>query len=239
MIRNTLARLAVLMRRRGPGGCRGWRRHRSAVAHARQGRSRSASRSRSRATSPIRARPRSSGYKLWANTVNAKGGVLGRQGPADHPGRRSSPTQAATNYQNFITKNKVDLVFGPVLDAAHGAVGRGRATATATRSSSPPAVARRCSTRSSHNVFFTQPAPVVESGDVFAKCLLSLPKSQRPKTAAYPSLDDPFSSPIADRIRGILEKAGVKTVYNDDLPVGDDRHVADRREDRVEPRRTP
>ena len=63
------------------------------------------------------------------------------------------------------------------------------------------------------NVFFTQPAPIVESGDVFANWILSLPKSQRPKTAAYPALDDPFSSPIADRIRGILEKAGVKTVY--------------------------
>jgi branched-chain amino acid transport system substrate-binding protein len=48
---------------------------------------------------------------------------------------------------------------------------------------------------------------------VFANWILSLPKSARPKTAAYPALDDPFSSPIADRIRGILEKAGVKTVY--------------------------
>ena len=69
-----------------------------------------------------------------------------------------------------------------------------------------------------HNVFFTQPAPVVSSGDVFAKFLLSLPASERPKTAAYPSLDDPFASPIADHIRGILEKAGIKTVYNKIYP---------------------
>src|SRR5207248_4247710 len=59
----------------------------------------------------------------------------------------------------------------------------------------------------------SQPAPVLQSGDVFARFLLSLPRSQRPKTAAYPSLDDPFASPIADHVRGILEKKGVKTVY--------------------------
>ena len=69
-----------------------------------------------------------------------------------------------------------------------------------------------------HNVFFTQPAPVLQSGDVFAKFLLSLPKSERPKTAAYPSLDDPFASPIADRVRGILQKSGVKTVYKSIYP---------------------
>jgi len=68
------------------------------------------------------------------------------------------------------------------------------------------------------NVFFTQPAPIVSSGDVFARWLLSLPKSKRPKTAAYPALDDPFSSPIADRMRGILEKAGVRTVYKTIYP---------------------
>jgi branched-chain amino acid transport system substrate-binding protein len=69
-----------------------------------------------------------------------------------------------------------------------------------------------------HNVFFTQPAPIVESADVFAHYILSLPKSKRPKTAAYPSLDDPFASPIADRVRSLLEKAGVKTVYKTIYP---------------------
>src|SRR5207237_925955 len=69
-----------------------------------------------------------------------------------------------------------------------------------------------------HNVFFTQPAPALQSGDVFAKFLATLPKSQQPKTAAYPSLDDPFASPIADHVRGILEKRGVKTVYKTIYP---------------------
>src|SRR6195256_1891060 len=53
------------------------------------------------------------GYKLWANEVNAKGGVLGRKVQLIIQDDASSPTQAATNYQNFITKNKGVLVCGP------------------------------------------------------------------------------------------------------------------------------
>src|SRR6195256_4477997 len=152
------------------------------------------------------------GYDLWAKTVNAKGGVLGRQVQLIVQDDTSSPTQAATNYQTFITKNKVDLVFGPfstLLTAPSAAVASRYGYAFIEPAGGGPAVFDE----KLHNVFFTQPAPVVQSGDVFANWLLSLPKSQRPKTAAYPALDDPFSSPIADRIRGILEKAGVKTVY--------------------------
>jgi len=152
------------------------------------------------------------GYKLWANLVNAKGGILGRKVQLIIQDDASSPTQAATNYQNFITKNKVDLVFGPfstLLSAPSAAVANRYGYAFIEPAGGGPAVFDE----KLDNVFFTQPAPIVESGDIFAKYLLSLPKSQRPKTAAYPALDDPFSSPIADRIRGILEKAGVKTVY--------------------------
>ena len=51
------------------------------------------------------------------------------------------------------------------------------------------------------NVFFVQPAPVVNCGDPFVSYILSLPASQRPKTAAYPTLDDPFAAPIVERAR--------------------------------------
>src|SRR5947199_5902255 len=53
------------------------------------------------------------GYKLWANVANAKGGVLGRKVQLIIRDDTSSPTQAATTYQTFITRDKVDLVFGP------------------------------------------------------------------------------------------------------------------------------
>lgn len=157
------------------------------------------------------------GYKLWANVVNAKGGVLGRKVQLVIQDDASSPTQASTNYQNFITKNKVDLVFGPfstLLSAPAASVAHRYGYAFIEPAGGGPAIFQE----KLNNVFFTQPAPVVQSGDVFANFLLSLPKSQRPKSAAYPSLDDPFASPIADRIRSKLEKAGIKTTYKTIYP---------------------
>jgi branched-chain amino acid transport system substrate-binding protein len=157
------------------------------------------------------------GYNLWAKTVNAHGGLLGRKVQLVIQDDTSSPTQAATNYQNFITKDKVDLVLGPfstLLSAPSAAVANRYGYAFIEPAGGGPAVFQE----KLHNVFFTQPAPVLQSGDVFAKFLLSLPKSQRPRSAAYPSLDDPFASPIADHVRGILEKAGVKTLFKTIYP---------------------
>jgi branched-chain amino acid transport system substrate-binding protein len=157
------------------------------------------------------------GYKLWAKLVNAKGGILGRQVQLDIQDDASSPTQAATNYQNFITKDHVDLVFGPfstLLTAPSAAVANRYGYAFIEPAGGGPAVFDQ----KLHNVFFTQPAPIVESGDVFVHWVLSLPKSQRPKTAAYPELDDPFSAPIAERMRQQFEKAGIKTVYKTVYP---------------------
>jgi branched-chain amino acid transport system substrate-binding protein len=68
------------------------------------------------------------------------------------------------------------------------------------------------------NLFFVQPAPVVSSGDVFASWILSLPAADRPKTAAYAELDDPFAAPIAESIRAKFEAAGIKTVYKEVYP---------------------
>src|SRR5919204_3233009 len=53
------------------------------------------------------------GYQLWAKTVNAKGGIRGRPVKLKIVDDASSPNQVVTNYQNLITRDKVDLVFGP------------------------------------------------------------------------------------------------------------------------------
>ena len=43
----------------------------------------------------------------------------------------------------------------------------------------------------------------------------ALPEDERPKTAAYPTLDDPFATPDVEGIEAILKKAGIKTVYRE------------------------
>ena len=157
------------------------------------------------------------GYQLWQSVVNAHGGLLGRQVQLKIVDDASSPNQVVTNYQNLINRDHVDLVFGPfstLLTAPAARIANRYGYAFVEPSGGGPAVFQE----KLPNVFFAQPAPVISCGDPFAKFLLSLPKAQRPKTAAYPSLDDPFSSPIADRMRGQFQAAGIKTVFKTIYP---------------------
>jgi branched-chain amino acid transport system substrate-binding protein len=157
------------------------------------------------------------GYQLWQSVVNAHGGLLGRQVQLKIVDDASSPNQVVTNYQNLINRDHVDLVFGPfstLLTAPAARIANRYGYAFVEPSGGGPAVFQE----KLPNVFFAQPAPVINCGDPFTKFLLSLPKAQRPKTAAYPSLDDPFSSPIADRMRGQFQAAGIKTVFKTIYP---------------------
>jgi branched-chain amino acid transport system substrate-binding protein len=157
------------------------------------------------------------GYDLWAATVNAKGGILGRQVKFKIVDDTSSPTQVVTNYQNLINRDKVDLVFGPfssLLTVPASQVAKRYGYAFLEPAGGGPSVFAQKLT----NLFFVQPAPVVKSGDVFADWVLSLPPASRPKTAAYAELDDPFASPIAESIRARFEAAGIRTVYKQVYP---------------------
>jgi branched-chain amino acid transport system substrate-binding protein len=157
------------------------------------------------------------GYQLWADTVNAKGGLLGRKVQLKLVDDTSSPTQVVTNYQNLITKDHVDLVFGPfssLLTIPSSRVAKRYGYLFLEPSGGGPSVFAQ----KLDNFFFVQPAPVVRSGQVFADWVLSLPAAQRPRTAAYPELDDPFAAPIAEGIRTRFEAAGIRTVYKQVYP---------------------
>jgi branched-chain amino acid transport system substrate-binding protein len=122
-----------------------------------------------------------------------------------------------TNYQNLITTDKVDLVFGPfssLLTVPASQVAKRYGYAFLEPAGGGPAVFAQ----KLDNLFFVQPAPVVKSGDVFADWILSLPASAQPKTAAYAELDDPFATPIAEDIRTRFEAAGIRTVYQQVYP---------------------
>jgi branched-chain amino acid transport system substrate-binding protein len=67
-------------------------------------------------------------------------------------------------------------------------------------------------------LFFAQPATAPHQADVFVDWVRSLPASERPKTAAYPSQDDPFTTPVIDSMQKQLEGLGVKTVYSSVYP---------------------
>lgn len=157
------------------------------------------------------------GYELWAAYVNAHGGVLGRKVQLKIVNDASDPNQAVSNYQKLITGDHVDLVFGPFSSLLTGpsasVANRYHYAFLEPAGGGPKVFALKL-----HNIFFVQPAPVVKCGDSFVRYLKTLPASKRPKTASYASLDDPFSSPIADAMRGQLSGMHVKTVYKTIYP---------------------
>src|SRR2546426_4826120 len=53
------------------------------------------------------------GYETWVDVVNANGGILGHKVVLKVVDDISSPNQVITDYQNLITKDHVDFVFGP------------------------------------------------------------------------------------------------------------------------------
>ena len=151
------------------------------------------------------------GYQLWANNVNAHGGILGRQVSLKIISDNSDPAQAQTDYQQLITVDHVDLTFGPfstllTIPAAKVAARYGYAMIEGA-GGGPTVFAQGL-----HNVFDVS-APVANAMVPFAKWLASLPPSQRPKTAAYPTSNDPFTEPQILLAKKIMEAAGIKTVY--------------------------
>ena len=156
------------------------------------------------------------GYQLWAAHVNAHGGLLGCPVKLDIVSDASSPAQVVTNYQKLISSDHVDLAFGPfstLLTVPSSKVANRFGYALIEGAGGAPAVFAN----GLHNVFDVS-LIIKDQLVTAAKWVASLPKSKRPKTAAYPTSNDPFTQPQLPVARKILEKAGVKTVYTKVFP---------------------
>ena len=156
------------------------------------------------------------GYQLWADDQNAKGGLLGHKVKLDILNDSSSPSQVVTNYQKLIGSNKDELVFGPfstLLTVPSARVAARYGYAFVEGAGAGPAVFGT----GLHNVFSVQ-IPIVNELVSFAQWAASLPPAQRPKTAAYVTVNDPFTQPQLPVAQHILEAAGVKTVLNKVFP---------------------
>lgn len=149
------------------------------------------------------------GYQLWADAVNKRGGLLGRQVNLDILSDASSATQVVTNYQKLITVDKVDLVFGPfssLLTKPASVVVNRYGYAFPEGAGGGPSVF----TQGLGNIFDVA-LPVAKNLVSFTQYLLSLPQNMRPKTIAYATRDDPFTQPQVDYARQLLEQGGMKT----------------------------
>jgi len=157
------------------------------------------------------------GYEIWAATVNKQGGLLGRQVQLDIKDDASDQNTVVSDYNALISRDNVNLLLGTFSSLLNLP-----ASAVAERNHmlyvEPAGGAPEMFSRGFKYLFFAQQATANHQGGLFVKYILGLPPSERPKTAAYPSIDDPFAIPVIDSIRNKFEAAGIKTVYHDIYP---------------------
>jgi branched-chain amino acid transport system substrate-binding protein len=156
------------------------------------------------------------GYQLWAADQNKAGGLLGHQIKLDIISDASSATQVVTNYEKLIGSDHDQLVFAPfstLLTVPSARVAARYSYAMVGGADGGPTVF----SSGLKNVFDVS-IPVKNNLVTFADWVASLPASKRPKTAAYVTVDDPFTQPQLPVAQAILKKAGVKTVLNKVFP---------------------
>ena len=151
------------------------------------------------------------GYALWASDVNSHGGLLGRPVRLKILDDKGSEQLTQANYQTLIKTDHVDLVLAPfssllTIDAAKVTSKYGYALAAG--SAGAPAV-YALGLRS----LFSTNVPASKQMVPLANYVARLPVAQRPTTAAYPMIDDPFADPPVQTAKGILSRNGIRPVY--------------------------
>ena len=157
------------------------------------------------------------GYQVWADTVNEQGGLLGRQVELVIKDDASDQNTVVADYNALISRDEVDLLagtFSSLLNLPASAVAEKNRMLYVEPAGGAPEIFER----NFQYLFFAQQATADHQGDLFVDYILGLPEQDRPKTAAYPSIDDPFAIPVIDSIQEKLEEAGIETVYDEIYP---------------------
>jgi branched-chain amino acid transport system substrate-binding protein len=154
------------------------------------------------------------GYEVWRDMVNEEGGLLGREIELIVKDDASNQNTIVSDYNALISRDKVDLLLGTfssLLNLPASAVAERNQMVYVEPAGGSPDMFNR----GFEYLFFAQQATADKQGKVFAEWVAQLPEGEKPLTAAYPTLDDPFAAPNVAGIRAMLEEAGVETVYEE------------------------
>ncbi|MFG3367119.1 amino acid ABC transporter substrate-binding protein [Streptomyces sp. NPDC090032] len=158
------------------------------------------------------SKPAYEGYKLWLDQLNGHGGLLGRKAELKVLDDGFDQNTVVTNYNRLISQERADLLLGTFSSKLNLP-----ASAVAERSKmlyvEPSGGAEEIFDRGYDYLFFAQPSTSLDLPDQFVSYIKSLPAAQRPKTAAYPTQDDPNTDVTIDVFRKELTALGVKSVY--------------------------
>jgi branched-chain amino acid transport system substrate-binding protein len=157
------------------------------------------------------------GYRLWAETVNANGGLLGRPVELKILDDKSQAEAVVSDYEALIAQDEADLIFGPyssrlVVPAARVAQEYGMLFVE------PAGNAAEVFEQGFDNLFYSGPSVADNSFDYLVDYILAMPEDQRPKTLAVASMDDPFPKATAHGVRDRLVEGGLKVVVDELYP---------------------
>lgn len=157
------------------------------------------------------------GYEIWRDEINANGGLLGRQVELIILDDQSNADRVVADYEALITQEKVDLIFGPfssrlVLPSARVAEEYGMLFVE------PAGAAEAIFEAGYKNLFYAAPAVADTHYDYLFEHIMELPEDQRPKTAAFASMDDPLAMGAANGLKAKLEEAGVEILVDEIYP---------------------
>src|SRR6516165_6173513 len=156
------------------------------------------------------------GYDLWVQNINKAGGLDGHKVTLKILNDNSDPATVTTNSTQLINGDHAAFVFGPfstLLTASAAPVAARAHYAFIEGAGGGPLVFGL----KLPNLFAVSPV-VADQLNPFADWVAALPANERPKTAAYPMVTDPFAVPMVQNAQAILQKAGIKTVYSKIFP---------------------
>ena len=152
------------------------------------------------------------GYELWASDVNRNGGLLGRQVKLVIVDDKGNPAVIKRQYQTLIQTDHVDLTLAPfstllTVPAEQATMSLGYALAGG--AATGPAV------YAVHDPYmFSVSTPDQAEMQPFSNWVTSLAGPNRPRTAAYPMVNDPFADPPVQATQTALQSHGIRTVYS-------------------------
>jgi len=152
------------------------------------------------------------GYELWASDVNSHGGLLGRPVRLKVLNDKGDIGLTKANYRTLITQDHVDLTLAPfsslLVSQAAGPVTQQYKYVLPAGQAGAPAV------YALHDPYlFSTNVPVKLQMVPFATWVSNLPPGQRPATAAYPYVNNPFAQPPVQAAQKIMQNHGITTVY--------------------------
>lgn len=157
------------------------------------------------------------GYELWAADVNESGGLLDRPVELLFRDDRSDPNTAVSDYEQLITSEEVDFVFGPF--SSRLVIPSSEVVEQYDMLFLQPAGASaEVFERDLEYLFYTAPAIAPDHYNYLAEYLIGLPESERPETVAVAALDDPFAQGTAYGLRDKLVDAGFEVVADEVYP---------------------